>query len=62
MGNLDDDKKLKMEKSIDSFILESASQYTYQELLEKFSTSKSAIGLLYEYIEMKANSKNTSMH
>jgi len=51
-----------MEIAIDSSIEESASQYTAQELSEKFSTGEKAIDLLYEYVEMKAKQGNDTIH
>lgn len=62
MNNLDENMIKEMEIAIDSFIEESASQYTAQELSEKFSTGEKAIDLLYEYVEMKAKEGNATIH
>jgi phage tail tape-measure protein len=54
--------KPKMEKAIDSFIEESASQYTAQELYEMFSTGEKAVDLLRAYIERKAKEAQNTVH
>lgn len=62
MNNVDENMIKEMEIAIDSFIEESASQYTAQELSEKFTTGEKAIDLLYEYVEMKAKEGNATIH
>jgi len=62
MNNVDENMIKEMEIAIDSFIEESASQYTAQELSEKFRTGEKAIDLLYEYVEMKAKEGNATIH
>ena len=52
----------KMECAIDSFIEESASQYTNQKLSEKFSSGEKAVNLLYAYIEHKAKEEQNTKH
>jgi len=61
MDNVDEKIIKEMEKAIDLFIEESASQYTTHELNEKFSTGEKAINLLFEYIAMKAKEGNTTI-
>lgn len=62
MNNVDENMIKEMEIAIDSFIEESASQYTAQEVSEKFSTGEKAIDLLYEYVEMKTKEGNATIH
>ncbi len=58
MENVDDEMIKNMENAIDSFIDESASAYTKNEINEKFSTGEKAIKLLQEYTEMKAGEES----
>jgi len=62
MTSVDGSMKPKMEKAIDSFIEESASQYTAQELNEMFSTGEKAVDLLRAYIERKAKEGQNTVH
>ena len=62
MSSVDESMKPKMEKAIDSFIEESASQYTAQELNETFSTGEKAVDLLRAYIERKAKEGQNTVH
>jgi len=64
MENIDDEIIKNMEIAIDSFIDESASTYSKDEINERFSTGEKAINLFYEYIEMKAKveGKNRTLH
>lgn len=62
MSSIDESMKQKMEKAIDSFIDESASQYTAQELNEMFSSGEKAIALLRAYIERKAKEAKNTAH
>ncbi len=55
MKDVDAEMKKNMEIAIDSFVDESVSTYTKNEIAEKFSTSEKAYALLDEFIEMKAN-------
>ena len=61
-SNVDESMRRKMEKAIDSFIEGSASQYTAQELSEKFSTGEKAVDLLRDYIETKAKETQSAIH
>ena len=62
MNDVHGSKRLKMEKAIDSFIEESASQRTAKELNEMFSTGEKVVDLLRAYIERKAKEAQTTIH
>ena len=62
MDSIDGSMKVKMEKAIDSFIEESASQYTAHELNAKFRSGEKASDLLREYIEQKSKESKITIH